>query len=429
MPALSPTMEQGNIASWKKKVGDKISAGDVLAEIETDKATMEMESTEDGFLAKILLPSGAQGVKVGTAIAVRVENQADVEKFADYVAEGAPAAAPKPAPAAAPKTAAPAAAPAAPAPAPAPAAAAPPAPPAPAAPSQLAGKVFASPLARAQASAKGIDLTGVAGSGPQGRVVAADVSEFKAASFAAPAPAIQVTPGQLYTDFPNSNIRKVIASRLTLSKQTIPHYYLTINCRVDELLQIRAKLNAQANNKYKLSVNDFIVKAAALALKRVPEANSTWQDDFIRRYHTVDINVAVNSPQGLFTPLIKDADKIGLQTINGQVKELAEKAKAGKLTPTDLSIGTFTISNLGMFGIDQFAAVINPPQACILAVGSTTKQVIVTEEGEGKKEKFSIANIMNVTLSCDHRVVDGAVGAQWLAAFRDYVENPLKLLL
>eukprot|EP01097_Dermamoeba_algensis_P009385 TRINITY_DN6608_c0_g1_i1.p1 TRINITY_DN6608_c0_g1~~TRINITY_DN6608_c0_g1_i1.p1 ORF type:complete len:384 (-),score=133.05 TRINITY_DN6608_c0_g1_i1:459-1439(-) len=324
-------MEQGNLLSWKKKEGDKLSVGDVLAEIETDKATMEMEFQEEGYLAKIIKPAGSQQVRVGELIAIRVENKEDIAKFADYQPEAKPA--DKPAPSQvkgkeppSPPPSQSQSQPQSPAPAPAPT-------PAPAAPQSSAptpgssqGRVFASPLARAQAAGSGIELTGIKGTGPQGRVVAADVAEFKPTAAAPTAAA--AAPGAQFTDFPNSNIRKVIASRLTASKQTIPHYYLTVNLRVDELLRIRAKLNAKADGKYKLSLNDFIVKAAALALRQVPEVNSSWTEDFIRRYHTVDINVAVNTPQGLFTPLVKDADKIGLQAINAAVKNAAEKAKA-----------------------------------------------------------------------------------------------------
>jgi len=271
-----------------------------------------------------------------------------------------------------------------------------------------------------------VDLSSVTGSGPHGRIVKADLSGAKPQSSApaksAPAPAPSQPTGS-YTDIPNSQIRKVIARRLTESKSTIPHYYLSIECNVDQLIKARTHLNGKANGQYKLSVNDFVVKAAAAALRRVPEVNSSWTDEAIRRHHTVDINVAVNTDKGLLTPLIQNADRIGLAAINGQVKVLAEKGKEGKLSPAEQASGTFTISNLGMFGIKQFCAVINPPQAAILAVGGTEQRVVA--DGE----KFSASNFLTVTLSCDHRVVDGAVGARWLQAFKEYMEDPSKLLL
>lgn len=441
MPALSPTMEKGNIVSWSKKEGDAIAAGDMLGEVETDKSIIAFEASEEGFLAKILIPAGTQGVPIGTPIAIVVENKADIDKFKDY--SGDAAAAPAPKAAAAPAPAPPASAPAQ--QAPAQPAAAPEPTPQPQQPqqTQTQGRIFASPAARAAAAATGVDLGSLEGTGPNGRIIKADVSEKAAqpavAKAAAPQqvaqPAFQAPKAvppvatASYTDIPNSNIRKVIANRLTASKQTIPHYYLTIEANVDELLRIRTELNNKANGEYKLSVNDFIVKAAAAALRKVPEVNSSWSDEAIRRYHTVDINVAVNTDNGLFTPLIANADQKGLATIANSVKELAEKAKASKLTPTDLTIGTFTISNLGMFGIKHFAAVINPPQACILAVGGTDKKVIVKGTNEKGEPNFAVANVMSVTLSCDHRVVDGAVGAKWLQVFKNILEDPIKLLL
>eukprot|EP01102_Stenamoeba_stenopodia_P013671 TRINITY_DN446_c0_g4_i1.p1 TRINITY_DN446_c0_g4~~TRINITY_DN446_c0_g4_i1.p1 ORF type:complete len:532 (+),score=169.30 TRINITY_DN446_c0_g4_i1:215-1810(+) len=443
MPALSPTMEKGNIVSWSKKEGDAIAAGDMLGEIETDKSIIAFEASEDGYLAKIIVPAGTQGVPIGTPIAIVVENKDDISKFKDYSGDAAAPAAPKAAPQ--PK---PAEAPAQPAATPEPTPQATqqqPQQPQQTQPQQQSqGRVFASPAARAAAAATGIELGSVEGTGPNGRVIKADVVEKAAqqpaATKAAPQQAAQQPAFQApkavppvatasYTDIPNSNIRKVIASRLTASKQTIPHYYLTIEANVDELLKIRTDLNNKANGEYKLSVNDFIVKAAAAALRKVPEANSSWSEEAIRRYHTVDINVAVNTDNGLFTPLIANADQKGLATIANSVKELAEKAKGGKLTPTDLTIGTFTISNLGMFGIKHFAAVINPPQACILAVGGTEKKVVVKGTNAAGEPIFGVSNVMSVTLSCDHRVVDGAIGAKWLQAFKNVLEDPIKLLL
>jgi len=293
------------------------------------------------------------------------------------------------------------------------------------------GGVKASPLARNTATTEGVDLASVQGSGPGGRIIHADVvaskqqpaQQFIRPTFAAP-PA-----GAAYTDIPNSQIRRVIASRLTQSKQQIPHYYLSVDLNVDKLLNLRTQLNEKANGQYKLSVNDFVVKASALALRKVPEANSSWTEEAIRRFHTVDINVAVNTDRGLMTPLLPSADKMGLATINNTIKELAQKAKDNKLSPTEMQSGTFTISNLGMFGIKNFSAVINPPQACILAVGASDKRVIVNESSKDPNNQFTTANFMSVTLSCDHRVVDGAIGAQWLAAFREYIEDPVKMLL
>jgi len=293
----------------------------------------------------------------------------------------------------------------------------------------------ASPFAKKVAGELGVSLGSVPGTGPNNRVIAADVAEFAAratggAAARAPEARAPSSPTDAFTDYPNSNIRRVIARRLSESKQTIPHYYLTVECRVDKLLKIREELNSRSDGKYKISLNDFIVKASALALRKQPVVNSSWSDQAIRRYHNVDINVAVNTPDGLFTPFVPNADKKGLVAISNTVKELATKAKEKKLVPTDYEGGTFTISNLGMFGIKQFAAVINPPQAAILAVGSTEKRLVVNEDTTTAKNRpYEEANILTVTLSCDHRVVDGAVGAEWLQSFRSYMEDPLKMLL
>jgi len=283
---------------------------------------------------------------------------------------------------------------------------------------------FASPLAKALAGQAGVSIGSVKGTGPGGRVVGSDVVAFSQS-----APSVGAAPADAFTDIPNSNIRKITAQRLTMSKQTIPHYYLTVDCRVDELMKVRQVLNDKANGEYKLSVNDFVVKASALACRKVPEANSSWSDNAIRRFNTVDVNVAVNTDKGLLTPIVFNADKLGLAAIANNVKDLAEKAKAGKLKPEQFTGGTFTISNLGMFGIKQFAAVINPPQVCILAVGGAEKRVIVNEKATGSSDQYSVANYMSVTLSCDHRVVDGALGAEWLKHFKQYIEDPMKMLL
>jgi len=263
----------------------------------------------------------------------------------------------------------------------------------------------------------------VKGTGPGGRIIGSDVVSSKQSTGPIAA------PGEAFTDIPNTQIRKITAQRLSLSKQTIPHYYLTVDCKVDELLKTRQTLNDKANGEYKLSVNDFVIKASALALKKVPAANSTWTDEAIRRYHSIDINIAVNTDRGLLTPIIFNADKIGLSTIANTVKDLAEKAKDNKLKPEQFTGGTFTISNLGMFGIKQFNAVINPPQVCILAVGASEKRVIVNEKSTNSSDQYSVGNFMSVTLSCDHRVVDGAIGAEWLKYFKQYIEDPMKMLL
>ncbi|KAF9917551.1 pyruvate dehydrogenase complex dihydrolipoamide acetyltransferase component (E2) [Linnemannia zychae] len=375
MPALSPTMTQGNIGVWQKKAGDAVAAGDILVEIETDKAQMDFECQEEGYIAKILIDSNTKDVNINQPIAIMVENKEDIDKFADFTIEAAaPAAekkeAPKPAetpkPVEAPKAAETpkpeAAKKAAPAPAPAPKAATP---------------------------------------------------------TAAPAPA---TPA--YTDIPVTNMRRIIAQRLTESKQVVPHYYVTVECEMDKVLKLREVLNKASEDKYKLSVNDFIVRASALALKAVPEANSAWMNDSIRQYHTSDICVATSTPTGLITPIVANAESKGLATISNQVKDLASRARANKLAPHEYQGGTFTISNMGMYGIKHFTAIINPPQSCILAVGSTEKRVLPSEDGE-----LRTASVMTVTLSSDHRTVDGAVAAQFLKSFKGYLEEPLKLLL
>jgi len=424
LPALSPTMTQGNLAKWLKKEGDRIQPGDLIASIETDKATVDWEVTEAGYIAKLLLPEGTKDIAVGKPAIITVEEAEDVEKFKDYTPESGSAAKEEPAKAAAAAAAAPApkeATKPAPLPASAPASTSQSAP---AAPS--GGRVFASPLARKTAAEQGVNIAAVAGTGPNNRVVRADVVEYAAsapASVSAPAP----FPGGLYTDIPTTQIRKVIAARLTESKQTVPHYYLTVECRVDKLLKLRQELNIKSDGSYKLSVNDFIIKAAALALQKKPTCNSAWLGDFIRRYHNVDINVAVSTDDGLFTPIVHDADKKGLVAISNTVKTLADKAKERKLQPNEFQGGTFTISNLGMFGVKQFAAVINPPQSCILAIGGTEKRVVPNEDKE--LQPYQTAHVLSVTLSADHRVVDGAVGADWLRTFKEYMEDPVRMLL
>ena len=440
MPALSPTMTEGKLAQWLKAEGDVVAAGDVLAEIETDKATMEVEAVDEGVLAKIVVPGGTEGVAVNAVIAVLADEGED----AAGVDVDALSTMPSPAPIAAP-SAAPSAAPASasePTPAPAPAPPAPVAAPTPApiplptpAPTPApATRVFASPLARRLAGDAGIDLTAVAGSGPRGRIVKKDVEAAIAAGPvpAAVAPAIAGGPspapaGDLpgmpgYDAIPHSMMRKTIARRLTESKQTAPHFYLTVDCRIDELLDLRKKLNANAND-YKLSVNDLIIRAAALALKEVPEANASWFEDAVRMWHTVDISVAVAIEGGLITPIIRGAEGKGLKAISSEMKDLAERARVGKLSPEEYQGGTFSISNLGMFGIKEFSAVINPPQGAILAVGAGEPRPVVVDGA------LAVGTVMTCTLSVDHRVVDGAVGAAFMQVFKGLIEEPLKMLL
>lgn len=424
LPALSPTMEMGTIVSWDKQEGDELGEGDLLAQIETDKATMEFETPEEGYLAKILIPAGSKDVPIGKLLCIIVEKKEDVAAFESFVPEetaAPPAEKPaEPAAAAAPP----------PPPPPAPSPPPPPQPVTPASPSPPAaapgGRVFASPLARKMAQEKGIELSSLQGSGPGGRVIAQDVTGATPVLQMQPAPAPVHVPGAEFTDIPLSNVRKVIARRLLESKQTIPHYYLSVDIRLDDLLEVRKQLNADSNEEYKLSVNDFVLKACALASKKVPEANSSWMTDFIRQHHNVDVSVAVSTEFGLITPIVFNADKKGLQEINADVTTLAHKARDNKLQPHEFQGGTITVSNLGMYGVKNFSAIINPPQACILAVGKAEKQVVVDENSE---KGYTTGTMMSVTLSCDHRVVDGAVGAQWLSAFKSYLEKPLTMLL
>lgn len=422
MPALSPTMTQGAIAEWKVAPGAQVKAGDVIADIETDKATMALESMEDGWMAKILVEAGAQDVQVGEIICVMVEEQGDCEKFADFAPTAAAPAAPV--------------APVAPA-APAPAAAASP-------PRPTSGdRVFASPKARVMAKAAGIDIALVNGTGPNGRVVMSDVQNAIETGVVAietgggsvtGASGTGVTGDQngfarffpAFEDVNLTNIKKITAARLTESKQTVPHFYLSVDVRMDALSALRAQLNEGLQKAGgKISVNDFVVSASAKALLAVPEVNASWMGDKIRRYKKADVAVAVQTPQGLMVPVVRGACGLGLSGISGEVKALAGKAKEGKLAPADMIGGTFTISNLGMFGVKNFAAIVNPPQAAILAVGAARVEVVKKEDGTGYEE----ASVMNVTLSCDHRVIDGADGATWLGAFKGFMEDPVTMLL
>ncbi|MCA3301356.1 MAG: pyruvate dehydrogenase complex dihydrolipoamide acetyltransferase [Roseomonas sp.] len=420
MPALSPTMTEGNLARWLKQEGERIKAGDVIAEIETDKATMEVEAVDEGILGRILVPAGTQGVKVNDVIAVLVE-----------AGEAVPAAgaAPKAAPPAAPMpVAAPvAAAPVAIAPAPAPAS---------------GDRVFASPLARRMAAQAGVDISKIAGSGPNGRVVKADVDAALsrgpapvAAAAPAAAPALAAAPRSAapvaitapHTAVPNSSMRKVIARRLAESKATIPHFYVSTDVEIDALLKIRADLNARSPKDgpgaYKLSVNDLVIKATAVTLRRFPNVNAMWTEDAILQLHDVDISIAVSIPDGLITPIVKNADIKGLAAISTEMKDLAARAKSGKLKPEEFQGGGFSISNMGMYGVRDFAAIINPPQAGILAVSAGEQRPVV------KNGALAIATVMTLTLSVDHRVIDGALAAEFLQALKRNIEDPLSLML
>lgn len=430
LPALSPTMESGSIVSWDKKEGDQLSEGDLLAEIETDKATMAFETPEEGYLAKILVPAGTKGVPLGKPLCIIVESEDDVAKFKDFSTEQAIAeAGGSDTPMA---TSSEATLP----PAPQPSSQAPatqvssPTPMQPSAAVSL-DRTLASPLAKRLAKEMGVQLPTL-GSGPNGRVVANDLQELSANTSRSPISTEPTRPSPSqdvgdFIDIPLTNMRQTIAKRLTHSKQQVPHYYLTVNLKVDELLELRQRFNTMlAKDGVKLSVNDFIVKAAALSCKKVPQVNSTWQETFIRQYNRVDVCVAVATDSGLITPIVFNADNKGVQDIGSEIKGLAERARQGKLQPHEFQGGTFTISNLGMFEIQHFTAVINPPQSAILAVGSTQQQLIPAPDTE---DKYKFINTLNVTLSCDHRVVDGVVGAQWLQWFRRYMEKPFSMLL
>ncbi|WP_454849356.1 pyruvate dehydrogenase complex dihydrolipoamide acetyltransferase [Rhizobium binxianense] len=439
MPALSPTMEEGNLSKWLVKEGDKVKSGDVIAEIETDKATMEVEAVDEGTVARLVVPAGTEGVKVNALIAVLAADGEDVA-----AAAGSAAPAPKAEAAPAPK------AEAAPAPAqPAPAAAQPAPAAVPAAAPAGGNRVFSSPLARRLAKEAGIDLSAVAGSGPHGRVVKSDIeaavagggakaAPAAAPQAAAPAPALAkgaseeavlklFEPGS-YELVPHDGMRKTIAKRLVESKQTIPHFYVTVDCELDALLALRAQLNDAAPRKdgapaYKLSVNDMVIKAMALALRDVPDANVSWTENNMVRHKHADVGVAVSIPGGLITPIVRKAEEKTLSVISNEMRDLGKRAKDRKLKPEEYQGGTTSVSNMGMMGVKEFSAVINPPHATILAVGAGEQRVIV------KNGEMAIATVMSVTLSTDHRCVDGALGAQLLAAFKGYIENPMGMLV
>ncbi|WP_372006702.1 pyruvate dehydrogenase complex dihydrolipoamide acetyltransferase [Tistrella mobilis] len=457
MPALSPTMTEGTLAKWLVAAGDKIESGQVIAEIETDKATMEVEAVDEGVLAEILVPEGTENVAVNTPIAVLKEEGDDDAAVAEAAA-GAGAAAEKAEEAEAagdeegetePATASVTKASAMPA------------------AGNEGGRIKASPLARRIASEAGLDLSGVEGTGPHGRIVKADVeaaiasgakpaeapkaeSRSQAAPAAeapkpAPAPAQQAVAGYSvaaisaaasaqtrdlvdklgmpYEAEANNGMRKTIARRLLDAKQTVPHFYLTVDCVIDRLLAVRKELNERAGDGVKISVNDFVVRASALSLRKVPAANAAWTDEAVLRFKDVDVSVAVAIDGGLITPIIRKADTKGLAAISSEMRDLATRARDGKLKPEEYQGGTFSVSNLGMYGIKEFSAIINPPQSAILAAGAAEQRPVV------KDGALAIATVMTVTLSCDHRVVDGAVGAQFLAAFKKLIEDPLSMLL
>ena len=431
MPALSPTMTEGNLAKWIKKEGDTVKAGQVIAEIETDKATMEVEAVDEGVLGKIIIPAGTEGVKVNAVIALLLADGEDKKALAAWkpkeepkAAEAAPAVTASAAPAAtAPATAAPAAASVAPVATKAPAA------PTYQAPAASGGRVKASPLARRIAEKNSVDLSRVLGTGPNGRIIRADVEN--AVKRGGTGGGMVARNPTEFVQIPNNSMRKIIARRLTESKQQVPHFYLTVECEIDALMEARAQLNAAATAKtpkdgapaYKLSVNDMVIKAVALAMRDKPNCNVSWYDDAIVQYNNVDISVAVAIDGGLITPIVKNADQKSVMTISGEMKDLAARARENKLKPEEFQGGGFSLSNLGMYGVKTFQAIINPPQACILAIGAG-EQVVKIVNGQVKA-----VNIINATLSVDHRAVDGALGAEYLQIFKRYIEQPILMFV
>ncbi|HAI29695.1 pyruvate dehydrogenase complex dihydrolipoamide acetyltransferase [Thalassospira tepidiphila] len=437
MPALSPTMTEGTLAKWHVKEGDTVESGDVIAEIETDKATMEVEAVDEGKIGKILVSEGSENVAVNEVIALLLEEDEDESALEgadtsaastgggesapaqdDAKEEKAPAADDKPAASSGDK-------------------------PAPAAPVSGGERIKASPLARRIAANEGVELSGISGSGPRGRIVKRDIEaalsskpaekeaaseEKKSDAAPAAAPAASgwnpdLTGLPEYEEIPNSGMRKTIARRLTESKQQVPHFYLTVDCELDNLLATRKQLNEKAGEGVKISVNDFVIRAVSLALKKVPAANSIWTDKATLQCKKQDISVAVAIEGGLITPVVRDAGSKGLAEISSEMKALAGKARDGKLKPEDYQGGTFSVSNLGMFGIKDFSAIINPPQGCILAIGAGEQRPVV------KDGALAIATVMTCTLSVDHRAVDGAVGAEFMAEFKKLIEDPLSMLL
>ena len=403
MPALSPTMTEGKLARWLKAEGDTVAAGDVIAEIETDKATMEVEAVDEGILGRILIQEGVEGIPVNTPIAILVE---EGEAVPDASASQAPAA-PKAETVSAETT---------------------PAAPASKAPAEAKGeRIFVSPLAKRMARERGIALDALTGSGPNGRILKRDVEKGAAAPKTAPKAAatpVITASEETVRRVPNSTMRKVIARRLTESKTQVPHFYVSVDIELDALLALRSKLNATAQeNSFKISVNDMMIKAVALALKKVPGVNVQFTDAETLHFENVDISMAVSIPDGLITPIIRNADRKSLRDISVEAKDLAKRARAGKLKPEEFQGGTFSVSNMGMFGVRDFAAIINPPQAGILAIASGEKRAVV------RGSEIAIATVMTATLSVDHRAVDGALGAEWLNALRDIVQNPYFLVV
>lgn len=413
MPALSPTMTEGNLVRWLVPEGHVLKSGDIMAEIETDKATMEVEAVDEGILARILVPAGTDAVAVNTPIAVILEEgetDADLTAYLAKLGGAAGESAPSPSPLSSQKTSEPMAPTAV----------------KPAENAPARDRIVASPLAKKIAENHQLDLKTLAGTGPRGRIVKTDVEAAlsrasSAPSLAAPSPT-QLSGETSYTIEPLSMMRKVIAQRLTESKSTIPHFYLSIDCILDDLLAARADLNKGLADNEKISINDFVIKATAMALKKVPAANASFQGQSIHRYDSADISVAVAIEGGLVTPILRNASEKSLGALSQEMKELAAKARAGKLKPHEFQGGTFSISNLGMFGIREFAAVINPPQGAILAVGAGEQRAIV------KNGQLAVGTVMSCTLSADHRVIDGAVGAAFLAAFKQYLTNPILML-
>ncbi len=412
MPALSPTMETGTLAKWLVKVGDTVESGTIMAEIETDKATMEFESIDDGVIGKILVADGAENIPVGTLIAVLLEEGEDLSAAdaitADPIAKTPNAEAPAPTtpvavtPVIEQKPVAKSA-------------------PAPMVSGNKTDRLFASPLAKRIAQQNGYDISQISGSGPHGRIVKSDVENYTPS--AATNVAMQCISGDApYVEIKLSNMRKTIAKRLTESKQTVPHFYLGVDIELDNLMAARKQLNSLSDD-YKISVNDFVIRACALALIKVPEANVQFHGDVMRQFNRADISVAVAIEGGLITPVVRGADQKGLRAISDEVKDLAKRAHEGKLMPEDYSGGTFSISNLGMMGVKQFQAVINPPQAAILAIGAGEQRAIV------KNGELTVATVMSVNLACDHRAIDGAGGANYLAAVKMFLEQPSTMLL
>jgi len=408
MPALSPTMKEGNLAKWIKKEGDKIKAGDVIAEIETDKATMEVEAVDEGVLGRCLVAEGTENVAVNSAIAILLEDGENKSVLDSYQLKSSATPQANTTPKVEQKMTTPLL-------------------------ENVANlnnqRIAASPLAKRIAIEKNLNLSTISGSGPRGRIVKSDVlSCFEQGSARKSSGSINRNP-QEFQAIKNNNIRKIIAKRLLESKQNVPHFYLSLDLKIDKLIEIRksindiANLDDKGNSEYKISLNDLVIKAVALALKEVPSANSSWSDEAILLYNNVDVSVAVAVDGGLLTPIIRNADQKSIPEVSNEMKALVKKARDGKLQPEEFQGGGFSISNLGMYGIDSFQAIINPPQSCILAVGAGVQKPVV------EYNKIAVATIMNVTLSSDHRSVDGAVGAEFLKALKKFIENPIAMLL